>query len=169
VAFGTLDSVVVVQIAPTPLEIRKFPRPPYVEKGTVPYIDWGSGLTPTYRDSVYTILAIAWGKTLQLAIYMDIEEEGDPGERLIFDGFYVCDEKIDSLYFMSESILFVLINKKEVRVLYTQNFAPGIVDEEVFLKDMQRKGRSFEQIQSTFSGASAYAEKNKGYRLIPEV
>jgi hypothetical protein len=36
-----------------------------------------------------------------------------------YDGFYICDYTIDSCFFLTESILFVLVNKKEVRILYT--------------------------------------------------
>jgi len=48
---------------------------------------------------------------------------------LEFDGFYVCDGfSIDQCFFLDESLLFVLINKKEVRILYTQNFTAGLFD-----------------------------------------
>lgn len=45
------------------------------------------------------------------------------------DGFYICDASIDSVFFLSESILFVMVDKKQVRILYTQNFTPGVFDD----------------------------------------
>ena len=52
-------------------------------------------------------------------------DEEDP--RLELDGFYVCEaSSIDQCFFLSESLLFVLVNKKDVRILYTQNFTPGV-------------------------------------------
>ena len=39
---------------------------------------------------------------------------------LQLDGFYICDAfSVDSVFFLSESLLFVIVNKKEVRILYT--------------------------------------------------
>lgn len=43
-----------------------------------------------------------------------------------FDGFYYQEDcEINSLYFIGDSILFALVNKTEVRVLYTTKFYPG--------------------------------------------
>lgn len=39
-------------------------RPSYIPAGTVPYLDWGEALTPTYRDRAYPVIAIAWGRTI---------------------------------------------------------------------------------------------------------
>jgi hypothetical protein len=110
------------------MELKCLDRPEYIEVGTVPYMDWGYGLSPSYRDNRYPILAIAWGRILQLAVYVNHKSEGDP--EIIYDGFYICDSmSIDACYFLSDSLLFVLVNKKEVRILYTQNFTPGIFDD----------------------------------------
>ena len=49
---------------------------------------------------------------------------------LTLDGFYICEGmSIDSVFFLSESLIFIIVNKKEVRILYTQNFTPGVFDE----------------------------------------
>jgi hypothetical protein len=49
---------------------------------------------------------------------------------LQLDGFYICEGmSIDSVFFLSESLIFIIVNKKEVRILYTQNFTPGVFDE----------------------------------------
>jgi hypothetical protein len=49
-------------------------RPPYVTPGIVPYMDWGFALTPSFRDSAYPVLVIAWGRTIQLAVYQNFRE-----------------------------------------------------------------------------------------------
>ena len=50
--------------------------------------------------------------------------------KLDLDGFYICESSsIDQCFFLSESVLFILVNKKEVRILYTQNFTPGVFSE----------------------------------------
>ena len=47
--------------------------------------------------------------------------------RLELDGFYICEgSSIDQCFFLSESLIMILVNKKEVRILYTQNFTPGV-------------------------------------------
>jgi hypothetical protein len=46
------------------------------------------------------------------------------------DGFYISgSQSIDQVFFISESILFLLVNKKDVMILYTQNFTPGVYDD----------------------------------------
>lgn len=92
-----------------------------------------------------------------------------------FDGFYVCDGfSIDQCFFLDESLLFVLINKKEVRILYTQNFTAGIFDEKMRDKrkdaapvDPMVTKKYFLQMKEKFTGViSTYAEVDKGYRLL---
>ena len=80
------------------------------------------------------MLAIAWGRTIQLAIWTNAKEVGKPPV-VQLDGFYICDGfSIDQCFFLDESILMVLINKKEVRILYTQHFTPGLFDENITKK-----------------------------------
>ena len=87
----------------------------------MPYLDWGLALTPSFRDKAYPILAIAWGRTVQLVVYTNRNEvSSNEPVNLQLDGFYICDAfSIDSVFFLSESLLFLIVNKKEVRILYT--------------------------------------------------
>jgi hypothetical protein len=43
-------------------------RPSYIQAGIVPYLNWGEALTPTFRDQAYPVIAIAWGRTIQLGV-----------------------------------------------------------------------------------------------------
>lgn len=48
----------------------------------------------------------------------------------MLDGFYICEGRsIDQVFFLSESLLLIIVNKKDVRILYTQNFTPGVYDD----------------------------------------
>jgi hypothetical protein len=47
-----------------------------VQAGSVPYLDWGLALTPSFRDKAYPVLAIAWGRTVQLVVYSNRNEVG---------------------------------------------------------------------------------------------
>lgn len=47
-----------------------------MQAGSVPYLDWGLALTPSYRDKAYPVLAIAWGRTVQLVVYSNRNEVG---------------------------------------------------------------------------------------------
>ena len=74
------------------------------------------------------------------------------------------------------------MNKKEVRILYTQNFTPGLFDETYQLNDLtgrqnynpsvkfntqQDRKVYFNTLKEKFVGqVSTYAEKDKGYRLL---
>lgn len=62
IAFGALERVIVTSVAPDPAELLAIERPDYIDSQTVPYLDWGSGLSPSFRDRTYPILAITWGK-----------------------------------------------------------------------------------------------------------
>lgn len=162
-------------MAPNPAEIVAIERPDYIDSQTVPYLDWGEGLSPAYRDRTYPILAITWGKLVQLAIWTNRDQVGEPPQ-IEFDGFYVCDGfSIDQCFFLDESLLFVLINKKEVRILYTQNFTAGIFDPKMLDRnkaapqaDAQLQNKKyFLQMKEKFTGlVSTYAEVDKGYRLL---
>ena len=129
------------------------------------------------------MLAIAWGKILQLALYTNPCASPDEVPTIQYDGFYICEHSIDSCFFLTESILFVLVNKKEVRILYTQNFTPGLFDETYQLNDLtgaqkyvpssqklqnqQDRKLYFMHLKEKFVGqVSTYAEKDKGYRLL---
>jgi hypothetical protein len=164
IAFGALERVVMAQVAPQPMELFCIERPDYVDPGIVPYLDWGQGLSPVYRDSTYPMLAITWGRTVQLAIWTNCHEIGAKPE-IKFDGFYICDGfSIDQCFFLDESLLFVLINKKEVKILYTQRFSPGVFDEKILQKQDENKDsiankKYFLQIKEKFTGlVSTYAE-----------
>ena len=52
-AFGTIDEVYVAQIKPVNITLASIRRPAYIPVGTVPYLDWGFALTPSYRDQGY--------------------------------------------------------------------------------------------------------------------
>ena len=69
VGFGTLEEVYVAQVRPKALPLISIRRPPYIQPGTVPYLDWGYALTPTFRDQSYPVIAIAWGRNIQLGVY----------------------------------------------------------------------------------------------------
>jgi hypothetical protein len=54
---------------------------------------------------------------------------GHADPQVEYDGFYICEGfSIDQIFFVSESLLLVIVNKKECRVLYTQNFTPGLFE-----------------------------------------
>jgi hypothetical protein len=40
----------VAEIVPKAHPMLSIRRPIYIQAGTVPYLDWGEALTPTYRD-----------------------------------------------------------------------------------------------------------------------
>jgi len=68
------------------------------------------------------VLAIAWGRAIQLVVYCNRHDvvAGREEPKLHLDGFYICEAfSIDSIYFMSESLILIIVNKKEVRILYT--------------------------------------------------
>jgi hypothetical protein len=101
---------------------------------------------------------------------------------LVLDGFYVCDGlSIDSVFFLSESLIFIIVNKKDVRILYTPNFTPGVYDEELSSKALNTKKvgattttdleklaiTQYQTVKEMYAGSvSSYAEKDSGYKMV---
>ena len=136
-------------------------RPPFVDASTtIPYMDWGYGLSPQYRDRTYSMCALAWGKVVQLVILTDVDDEENC---LIPDGYYVSDHVVDSIYFLSESLIFILVNGREVRILHTQHFAPGECGDDA--------GGSMDETRSTSSiiSTNSLKEKRAHMSLIAEM
>jgi hypothetical protein len=88
-------------------------------KRSIPYIDWGYGLTPTIRERTMPLMAVAWDRMIQL-VYVN-----EQTNEIQMDGYYCCEEEINQVYFMADSILVVLVNNKELKILYTPKFQPG--------------------------------------------
>lgn len=79
--------------------------------------------------------------------------------------------------------MFIIVNKKEVRILYTQNFTPGAFEPDYVADDLRtrKKGadgtseedqaaqHNFTKLKEKYAGqVSSYAEKDKGYSLLED-
>ena len=51
----------------------------------------------------------------------------DETKKIESDGYYCSDKEINQIYFMADSVLVILVNQEEIRVLYTEKFKPGDV------------------------------------------
>ncbi len=67
-------------------------------------------------------MAVAWDKTVQL-LYINEENKS-----LEYDGYYCSDQEINQVYFMADSVIAILVHHEEIKVLYTEKFQPGKVD-----------------------------------------
>ena len=76
IAFGGLERIILVQVSPQLKDIFVIERPDYIDPSIVPYLDWGEGLTPVYRDQTYPVLAITWGRIVQLAVWTNFRDVG---------------------------------------------------------------------------------------------
>ena len=113
---------------------------------TVPSISWGYGMSPLLKDRPHSMLAVAWGPVVQLAVLIDHEENDKP---FILDGFYVVHSFdisqakmlvepvnrlsvldfdsfkaydtafIEAIHFLSDSTLLILLSGQEIRILDT--------------------------------------------------
>ena len=83
----------------------------------------------------------------------------------------MSEHVIDNVYFLSESVLFILVNKKEVKVVYTPQFAPGFYDcnkgdavgDEADSTSMLSIASKKEK---QWTNLTMYAEKERGYTLL---
>jgi hypothetical protein len=93
-------------------------RPKNLSREDVPCLDFGVGLTPTKRDVTVQMLAIGWGKYLQLIYFCDETDE------LILDGLYVANSVIKSVHFSSDSVI-AMVDHGTMKVLYCPKFLAG--------------------------------------------
>jgi len=103
-------------------ELVSIQKPNFCKEKSLPYVAWGYGLTPSYREKTMPLLAVAWDRLIQL-VY--ITERKDERVTFEMDGYYYTEQEINGIYFIGDSILFILVNGKEVRILYTTKFHPG--------------------------------------------
>jgi hypothetical protein len=121
VAFGAVNMITICTMNPIDC-IYSINKPKTCKDKSLPYIDWGFGLTPSHREKTVPIIAFGWDRVIQL-IYIN-----DEGTSLEIDGFYYSDKEVVSLFFVGDSILFALFESKdgrEAKVLYTTKFYPG--------------------------------------------
>ena len=84
-------------------EVISVKRPLMVKSTAVPYCDFGLGLTPGFQDYTCPLLAVAWDNIIQLVYFDEI------GDEVRMDGFYVSDKEINSVFFVGNSLLAILI------------------------------------------------------------
>lgn len=53
----------------------------------------------------------------------------DETKKIESDGYYCSDKEINQIYFMADSVLVILVDQAEIRVLYTEKFKPGDVSQ----------------------------------------
>jgi hypothetical protein len=85
----------------------------------------------------------------------------DDQQTILFDGYYCSDQEINQVYFMGDSVLVILVNQEEIKVLYTEKFQPGeckhleLNNEDIIVNNV---------FKDTIEGTKA-SELEKGYRV----
>lgn len=79
-------------------------------------------MTPQNRENTLPLLAFAWGNILQLGILTTVKEASE--RSLEFDGYFIADFDIQSVFWMSESVVMIVSNK-QVRLIYSGFLHPG--------------------------------------------
>ena len=179
VGFGSLDEILICTVKPQVNQLVRLRKPAFLSEGTVPYLDWGMAVTPQHRDRSYPCAVIVWGNLLQVLVLSNELQvnQGTEIPKLECDGFYIGDcSTIDKVFFLSESILFVLTDKQQVKIVYTQNLTPGSFDEQSFETDflngsslLDRDVQFYMRLRETYAGSvSQYSEKDSGYTLTDD-
>ena len=63
IAFGALNMIIICSMVPIRC-IYSINRPDFCRSTTLPYVDWGYGLTPSHRDQTVPIFAFAWDRVI---------------------------------------------------------------------------------------------------------
>lgn len=121
VGIGGVNAVILVSMEPNVKILWEFKRKSSIRKA-IPYIDWGKGALPGKPENSNIILAIAWDKVVQLVEIKDIRKGADGIE---FNGFYESEYEIQTLWWLTDSVILVLTSTKELRILYSGKFSPG--------------------------------------------
>lgn len=66
-------------------------------------------------------MAIAWDKVIKLECVNDESQDLE----LEVCGFYCSDFEINQVYFITDSVLAIVVNADEVKILGTDRFKPG--------------------------------------------
>eukprot|EP01022_Parablepharisma_sp_SALTPOND_P013525 TRINITY_DN1815_c0_g1_i1.p1 TRINITY_DN1815_c0_g1~~TRINITY_DN1815_c0_g1_i1.p1 ORF type:complete len:1052 (+),score=137.85 TRINITY_DN1815_c0_g1_i1:4823-7978(+) len=98
-------------------------KSPISPKKALPYIDWGRGPLPGNEQCESLILAIAWERMIQLIEIIDAMTPDS--DNYIENGYYECDDEINSLCWLAEGVISILTSKKQFMLLHTSSFAPG--------------------------------------------
>jgi len=78
------------------------------------------------------------------------------------DGFYYQEDcEINSLYFIGDSILFALVNRTQVKVLYTTKFYPGHFSFLEKKKEGENQREKFRKVAET----TIHAELEQGFTV----
>lgn len=77
------------------------------------------------------------------------------------DGFYYSDQEINSIAWVGDSILFALINGKDVKILYTTKFYPGHFK---YLENAKKDDLLYNQFEKVIA-VTSHAEIEKGYEV----
>nr|AVN98117.1 Vps8 [Castula fusca] len=121
IAIADLNSVMVANLDADFTLLWDYKRSD-ASKYSLPYIDWGRGVLPDDSENSNLILAIAWDKVVQL---IEIKEPFAKDEGYGFSGYYVSENEILALYWVSESFILLVNSQREVKIVYTGNFLPG--------------------------------------------
>lgn len=63
VAFGGTNIITICSMTPIAC-IHTISKPKFIRDVCLPYIDWGFGLTPSYRNKTVSIMAFAWDRII---------------------------------------------------------------------------------------------------------
>jgi hypothetical protein len=131
---------------PTVQEIMKIKRPSFTKHNSVPYCDFGKGLSPTSTDSG-PLLVIAWDSIVQIVHFDSCEVEAR------IDGVYIAESEVTACFFTSESVITIL-GQNGLKLLNTRKFQSG-----------DHKSITLDNYQ-TVAELTKHAELDKGPSLL---
>ena len=125
--------------------ILKFDRPHFQHDRATPTFSWGYGVSGASPNNATDLLAISWGKAVILMSLVnimgcDFDERSDitglesnaetdiEMRQMKQVGFFCSESEIKCVRFLSDSLLAIVLNGNEVRVLSTAEFIPEQIE-----------------------------------------
>ncbi len=101
-------------------EIKKWQN---IKNHQLPYIDWGRGDTPKLIPNKFPLLAIGWGKAVQV---FTLEGTSAENAKVVERCYFEVEDEIVGLNFLADgTILLLLKTNKEIMIVLTSQFKEG--------------------------------------------
>jgi len=139
VALGGINKAFVVVVKSEAKVIWKIKKV-HNSRNDIVCVAWGRGGLMEDPENCNPILAIAWSNVVQL---VEVKNLFDNTKGYVFHGYYESSYEIQTLQWISESVLIIFTSANELKILYSGNFTSGKYEEkmkeEALERDLMRK------------------------------
>ena len=157
-ALGYFSQVKILSINTHKLicEIKKWQK---VKDYQLPYIDWGRGEVPMITQNKFPLLAVGWGRAVQI---YTLEGSNADNAKVVERCFFEVDDEIVGLNFLADGTLLLFLKaNKEIMIVLTSHFMEGSYN--------KQEQQSFDLNTKAVLHKYAYQMEDMEPRIIAEI